>query len=43
MSNLRTSYMGISLSNPIVAGASDLTSNVDSIKRIEEAGAGPSC
>ena len=40
MGNLRTSYMGISLANPIVAGASDLTSNVDSIKRIEEAGAG---
>ena len=40
MGNLATRYMGISLSNPIIAGASDLTSNVDSIKRIEEAGAG---
>ena len=40
MGNLQTRYMGITLSNPIIAGASDLTSNVDSIKRIEEAGAG---
>jgi dihydroorotate dehydrogenase (fumarate) len=32
--------MGLTLSNPIVAGASDLTSNVDSMRRIEEAGAG---
>ena len=40
MGSLRTTYMGISLANPIVAGASDLTSNIDSIKRIEEAGAG---
>jgi dihydroorotate dehydrogenase (fumarate) len=40
MGSLRTRYMGIDLANPIIAGASDLTSNVDSIKRIEEAGAG---
>jgi dihydroorotate dehydrogenase (fumarate) len=40
MGNLQTHYMGIALANPIIAGASDLTSNVDSIKRIEEAGAG---
>jgi dihydroorotate dehydrogenase (fumarate) len=39
MANLQTSYMGIPLANPIIAGASDLTSNVDSIKRIEDAGA----
>jgi dihydroorotate dehydrogenase (fumarate) len=32
--------MGIALANPVIAGASDLTSNVDSIKRIEEAGVG---
>jgi len=40
MGSLQTRYMGIALANPIIAGASDLTSNVDSIKRIEEAGAG---
>jgi dihydroorotate dehydrogenase (fumarate) len=40
MGSLQTRYMGIALANPILAGASDLTSNIDSIKRIEEAGAG---
>jgi dihydroorotate dehydrogenase (fumarate) len=40
MSSLQTRFMGLTLSNPIVAGSSDLTSNVDSIKRIEESGAG---
>jgi dihydroorotate dehydrogenase (fumarate) len=40
MASLQTRFCGLSLSNPIVAGSSDLTSNVDSIKRIEEAGAG---
>ena len=40
MSSLQTRFMGLTLSNPIVAGSSDLTANVDSIRRIEEAGAG---
>jgi dihydroorotate dehydrogenase (fumarate) len=40
MGSLQTRFMGLQLSNPIVAGSSDLTSNVDSIKRMEEAGAG---
>ena len=40
MASLQTRFMGLTLSNPIVAGSSDLTSNVDSIKRIEESGAG---
>jgi len=40
MANLQTRFMGFALSNPVIAGASDLTSNIDSIKRIEEAGAG---
>jgi dihydroorotate dehydrogenase (fumarate) len=40
MGSLQTRYMGIALANPVVAGACDLTSNVDSIKRIEDAGAG---
>jgi dihydroorotate dehydrogenase (fumarate) len=40
MGSLQTRYMGLALANPVIAGACDLTSNVDSIKRIEEAGAG---
>ena len=40
MGSLQTHFMGLTLANPIVAGSSDLTSNVDSIKRIEDAGAG---
>jgi dihydroorotate dehydrogenase (fumarate) len=40
MGSLQTRYMGIALANPVVAGSCDLTSNVDSIKRIEDAGAG---
>jgi dihydroorotate dehydrogenase (fumarate) len=40
MANLSTRFMGLTLENPIIAGASDLTANMDSIKRIEQAGAG---
>ena len=40
MANLATTYMGIPLKNPIIAGASRLTGNLDSLKRIESAGAG---
>ena len=40
MANLSTRFMGLTLDNPIIAGASDLTVNMDSIKRIEQAGAG---
>ena len=40
MADLRTSYMGIPLRNPLIVGASPLTSNIDSIKQIEEMGAG---
>jgi dihydroorotate dehydrogenase (fumarate) len=32
--------MGLKLKNPIIAGASALTANLDSIKRLEDAGAG---
>ncbi len=39
MANLQASYMGIDLKNPIIAGASELTRNVASIKKLEEAGA----
>jgi dihydroorotate dehydrogenase (fumarate) len=40
MADLQTSYLCIALKNPIIAGASDLTAGLDSIRRIEEAGAG---
>ncbi len=40
MPDLRTRFMGIELANPVIAGASDLTAHLDTIKRIEEAGAG---
>lgn len=40
MANLECTYMGIKLKNPIVVGASKLTTNIDTIKQIEEAGAG---
>jgi dihydroorotate dehydrogenase (fumarate) len=39
MADLRTTYMGIPLKNPLVAGASSLTSNIDTIKKLESSGA----
>lgn len=39
MADLRTTYMGLELKNPIIAGASALTANMASISRLEEAGA----
>ena len=35
---LETTYMGLTLKNPIIAGASPLTASSDSIKRLEDAG-----
>ena len=37
--NLTTNYLGMSLKNPIVASSSPLSQNVDSIRRLEDAGA----
>jgi dihydroorotate dehydrogenase (fumarate) len=37
--NLKTSYLGLELKNPVIAGASDLTANVDKIRAMEDAGA----
>ncbi|MGH9880653.1 MAG: dihydroorotate dehydrogenase-like protein, partial [Pyrinomonadaceae bacterium] len=37
--NLTTNYLGIALKNPIVASSSPLSHNVDSIRRLEDAGA----
>jgi len=40
MNNLKTKYMGLELKNPIIVGASNLSTSVENLKRIEEAGAG---
>jgi dihydroorotate dehydrogenase (fumarate) len=40
MSELRTSYMGIPLANPIIVGSSPLSTRVENIKAMEDAGAG---
>ena len=37
--DLTTTYMGLSLKNPIIVGASPLTASIDSIKKLEVAGA----
>jgi dihydroorotate dehydrogenase (fumarate) len=37
--NLSTNYLGLLLKNPIVASSSPLSHNVDSIRRLEDAGA----
>lgn len=39
MSDLRTSYMGISLKNPLIVGSSPLSTRVDKIQALEAAGA----
>lgn len=39
MADLSTNYMGISLTNPIIAGASSLCLKADNLKKLEEAGA----
>ena len=39
MSDLRTSYMGISLKNPIIVGSSPLSTRVDTVAAMEAAGA----
>jgi len=39
MADLSTKYMGMQLKNPIIAGASNLSKNLDNLKRMEDAGA----
>lgn len=39
MANLSTDYMGLKLKNPIIIGASNLTTNVKDAKKLEDAGA----
>ncbi len=40
MAELSTTYLGIALRNPIIAGSSGLTSNLESIKNLERNGVG---
>jgi len=40
MNNLSTTYMGLHLRNPIIAGSSGLTNSLDNIIKLEEAGVG---
>jgi dihydroorotate dehydrogenase (fumarate) len=40
MASLKTSYMGIALKNPVIVGACSLTSDMGSIRKIEDSGAG---
>ena len=37
--DLRTSYLGLRLSNPLVVSASPLSGSLDTLRRLEEAGA----
>ena len=39
MVDLTTNYMGLELKNPVIAGASKLTANLDTIQQLEAAGA----
>ena len=38
--NLSTTYMGLELKNPIIVSSSKLTGDIDTIKKLENAGAG---
>lgn len=40
MADLQTEYLGLKLKNPIVAGSSNLSGNLEGILKLEEAGAG---
>ncbi len=39
MADLKTTYLGMEIKNPVIAGASRLTSNVEKIRELEEKGA----
>ena len=40
MSSLKSTYLGIQLENPVIAAASSLTSRLETVKQLEEAGIG---
>ncbi|MFZ4462396.1 MAG: dihydroorotate dehydrogenase, partial [Bacteroidales bacterium] len=37
--NLKTKYLGLELKNPIIVGASNLVTDLDMLKKLEDAGA----
>lgn len=39
MANLKTRYMGLELKNPVIAGASNLVTDPENLKKIEKSGA----
>jgi dihydroorotate dehydrogenase (fumarate) len=39
MADLKTKYLGLELKNPVIIGASNLVTNIDNMKKAEEAGA----
>ena len=39
MANLKSEYLGISLKNPVIVGASNLVTDLDTLKKMEDAGA----
>jgi len=39
MNSLKTNYMGLELKNPVIVGASDLVSDTENLKRMEDNGA----
>ena len=39
MANLKTHFMGLELKNPVIIGACNLSTNLDNLKKMEEAGA----
>jgi len=40
MNKLETTYMGLTLKNPLIIGSSNLTASLSNIKKLEQAGAG---
>lgn len=40
MADIRTRWLGLDLANPLIAGASGLTADLETIKRLEESGIG---
>lgn len=40
MANLNVNYLGLSLKSPIIIGASNLSDNIERLKKLEDAGAG---
>ena len=39
MADLKTKYLGLELKNPVILGANNLVTNIDNIRKAEDAGA----